>query len=125
MPTSDSKPSAGTLHGFTSLVDYLKAMVSFTVLMIGTLWGGMTFVLDTRYVQDVQLNSAVQTIQKGLVNDRITDLEVQIQVVRRKLDATSNPDTKRQLEDELRVLTDAKSKAERDRQEILQDLNGA
>jgi len=123
---AESPVQRSSWHGFTSLFDYLKAMVSFTVLMAATLYGGMTFVLDQRYVQSPQLDAAVQVIQMGQVRDRITDLEVQIQVIKRKIDGyQGDPTTIRQLNDELRVLEDAKRAAERTREELMQRHNGA
>ncbi len=74
---------------------------------------------DARYVQVVQLNTAVQTIQLGQNEQIITTLETQLQIAHRKYDSATSAVEKNQLADEIRVLEDAKAAAERQRQKLM------
>ena len=74
---------------------------------------------DGRYVKAVALNEAVQTIQLGQNEQVITTIETQLQIAYRRFNTETDALKKAEIQDEIRVLEDAKAAAQRKRELLM------
>jgi hypothetical protein len=105
-------------HGYQSFGHYLIANALLMPLLAITGWVALALA-DDRYVNTAEMSGAVQQIQVGQAEQTITTLDTQLQIAHRRLDAASEPREKQEIEDEIRVLEDAKAAAERQRQKLM------
>lgn len=109
-------------HGYQSALDWLKAQMALTPLLAAAGFVAISLAdarYDERYVRAAALSNAVQTIQLSQNEQQISTIETQLQIAYRRLNAETDPAQKAEIQDEIRVLEDAKAAAQRQRERIM------